>query len=180
MTLETTLATIELAAKAYASDRAELCSEVQLLEDQILALKRAALTKIKKRVAKAAETQTTLTNLIDGNRNLFIKPRALVFHGIKCGLRKGSGGVDWEDDARVVELIRKHFPKAQAELLIKTTEKPIAKAIADLDVAELKKIGCTIEDTSDLVVVKPVDDGVDKLVNALLTNAIDESTANTD
>ena len=173
---ETTLVTIEQSAKQFAFDYAELASEVQTLETQIQALKQAALAKIKRRVAKAAESKSALSNLIDGARHLFIKPRTIVCHGIKLGLRKGSGGIDWEDDARVVSLIEKHFSKSQAELLIKTTKKPIASALEDLDGAELKKIGVTVVATTDQVVIAPVDDDVDKLVTALLKDATEEAT----
>ena len=174
---ETTLATIEIAAKDFAQKRESLCDIVTLLNTQLDAIKRAALPDIKKAVAAAAEKQSSLKALLDGNRHLFIKPRTLVFHGIKVGLRKGSGGITWEDDARVVAFIKKHFPKEQAELLIKTKEKPIAAALADLDVADLKKIGCTIEDTGDEIVLKAVDGDVEKLVSALLKDATEETEA---
>lgn len=174
-TPETTLLTLDPLAKAYATKREDLASMVTLLNAQIEALKNAALPDIKKAVAKAAEKESDLTNAIDGARHLFIKPRTVVMHGIKFGLRKGSGGIDWEDDAKVVSLIEKLFPKAQAELLIKTTKKPIAKALADLDVSDLKRIGCTIESTGDVIVINPVDSAVDKIVTALLKGAAEET-----
>ncbi|MEN6533058.1 MAG: hypothetical protein ABFD89_05305 [Bryobacteraceae bacterium] len=172
---EITLATIEQSAKQFAADRAELASEVQTLEAQIQALKQAALARIKRRVAKAAESQSALSNLIDGARHLFIKPRTIVMHGIKLGLQKGRGGISWEDDARLVNRIKQLFSKSQAELLIKTTERPIAKALEDLDASDLKKLGVTIEATGDVVVIKPVDGDVDKLVSALLKDAVEEA-----
>ena len=89
------------------------------------------------------------------------------------GFRKGTGGIDWSDDDQTVKLIEKHFPKTQAELLIKTTKKPIKKALADLDVADLKRIGCTVESTGDVVFIKPADSTVDKHVNALLKEAME-------
>lgn len=172
---EITLATIETSAKQFAADRSELASEVQTLEAQIQALKQAALAKIKRRVAKAAESQSALSNLIDAARHLFIKPRTIVLHGIKLGLQKGRGGLCWEDDALLVKRIKQLFTKPQADLLIKTTERPIAKALEDLDASDLKKLGVTIEDTGDQIIIKPVDGDVDKLVTALLKDAIEET-----
>lgn len=174
--METTLATVELAAKQFAADRSELAAAVQTLETQLQFLKSAAMAGIKRRVEKAAESKVALANLVDANRQLFTSPRTIVFHGIKVGLRKGAGGIDWDDDAKVVARIEKLFPKSQAELLIKTTKKPIAKALEDLDVSDLKKLGCTIEDTTDQVVIKPVDGDVEKLVTALLKDAVEEAT----
>ena len=65
-------------------------------------------------------------------------------------------------------LIEKHFTKAQMELLIKPTRKPIAKALVDLDVGDLKKLGCRVEATGDVVVIAPAKSDVDKLVKTLL------------
>ena len=169
---ETTLLTIDPMVKSYAEKREDLCSIITLLNAQIEALKSAALPDIKRAVAKAAEKQSVLSAAIDSARHLFIKPRTIILHGIKLGFRKGTGGIDWEDDAQVCYLIAKHFPKAQADLLIKTTKKPIAKALEALDVADLKKIGCTIEDTGDVIVIAAVDSDVDKIVKALLTDLL--------
>jgi hypothetical protein len=77
----------------------------------------------------------------------------------------------------VVTLIEKSFPKAQADLLIKTTKKPIKKALEDLDVGALKRIGCRVVETGDEIVIKPADSEVDKIVTALLADAIDEQEA---
>src|ERR1035437_8953458 len=98
-----TITTIEQSCKSYADKRDTLSSIVTLLNAQLEALKTAALPDIKKAVAKAAEKESDLKNAIDGARHLFIKPRTIIMHGIKIGLRKGSGGIDWEDDARSEE-----------------------------------------------------------------------------
>jgi hypothetical protein len=39
----------------------------------------------------------------------------------------------------------------------------------------LKKLGCTVRDTGDEVVIKPVDGDVDKIVRALLKDATEET-----
>lgn len=171
-----TITTIEQSCKAYADKRDTLSSIVTLLNAQLEALKRAALPDIKRAVARAAEKQSKLSAQVDAARHLFVKPRTIICHGIKVGLRKGSGGINWEDDDTVVARIEKLFPGAQADLLIKTTKKPIASALEDLDIADLKKLGCTIESTSDEIVIKAVDSHVDKLVTALLKDAIEETT----
>ncbi len=177
-TTEISLATIETAAKAFAADRAELATCVENLNTTIESLKRHAIPQIKRRVNAAAQSQATLAALVDQSRHLFIQPRTVIFHGIKVGLQKGRGGIEWDDEAKVIALIEKHFTTAEADLLIKTTRKPIKKALEDLDIATLKKIGCRIEDTGDQILIKPADSQVDKLVNSLLKDAI-EDAANT-
>ena len=164
----TTLGDIEKLTASFAHDREQVCALVANLEEELAGIRRRYLSRLRAAVAKAQTSRTVLVTAVEAHPELFDKPKTQVFHGVKVGFRKGTGGIDWDDDANVCELIRKHFPKAQAELLIKTTEKPIAKAIADLDVAELKRIGCRVESTGDVVVVKPMDSEVEKVVAALL------------
>lgn len=168
---EVTLVTVEVAAKRYAEERDELGRLVRALEDQVEAIKRSCMAGIKRAVARTAERKSELKGIVENAHHLFTRPRTAVFHGIKVGFQKGKGGIDWDDDGQVVALIEKHFPRSQAELLIKTIKKPIAGALADLDVAELRKIGCRVEDTGDQVVIRAADSEVEKVVEALLRDS---------
>ena len=58
--------------------------------------------------------------------------------------------------------------------MINVTETPIKKAIEQLSVSDLKKIGCLVTDAQDEVVIKATDTEVDKLVTALLKGATEE------
>ena len=166
-----TLAEIEQATKLYADNRELLILRVQELHDRIEELKREHLADIKEAAADTANAKGSLEALIDDSRNLFVKPRSIIISGIKVGLQKGKGGIEYEDEAAVIRLIRKHLPEEQHELLIRVVEKVIKKNLGDLDVATLKKIGVTVQGTGDAVLVKPVDSDVDKIVNAMLKEA---------
>lgn len=169
----TTLNDLEKRAKALADTRASVASIVQTLNDGIDALKRNHMAALKKAVNAAAEQHERLKAVIDENPQLFVKPRTVVMHGIKFGFKKGSGALEFEDEARVVALIEKHFPE-RADVLVATTKKPVKTALSQLTVAELKRLGVTVEGTDDVVVIKPTDSAVDKLVNQLLKSAVDE------
>jgi hypothetical protein len=169
-----TIVEIESLTKAFADVRNELADVVGVLNLQIENAKRKHLADIKRLVARCADKHGALKAAIESAPGLFDKPRTAVFHGIKVGFRKSSGSVDWEDDEQVAKLVEKHFPE-QLDLLVKTSRKPIAKALLQLSVAELKKIGCTAEETGDVVVIKPTDSEVDKIVNALLNDATEEA-----
>lgn len=173
----TDLGTIEKQTKDYADARGRLSDAVLVLNEELETLKRKHLKDIKRRVAVAAQYQAELKAAIEAAPALFEKPKTQVFHGIKVGYRKGSGKIEWEDDAVLVARIKKLLPAAQAELLIQTKEKPIAKALQDLDAGDLKRLGVTVEDTGEVVVIKPVDSDVDKLVAALLKDAAEEATS---
>jgi hypothetical protein len=169
-----TLSEIESLAKEYARVREALAERVQDLNDAIAAVKRPLLVPIKRAVALAAGRHEDLRAALLDSPQAFAKPRTQVFHGIKVGFRKGSGGVDWDDDERTADLIKKHFPD-QFDVLVKTTRTPIKKALDNLDVSDLKRIGCRVESTGAVVVIKPADSDVDKVVNALLKGATDEA-----
>lgn len=167
---EISLVTIETAAKKHADHRDDLKRLVQLLEDQVEAIKRAALPDIKRAVARAGNSQMELRAIIAQVPGLFVRPRTVIFHGIKCGWEKGKGRIVFQDGDRVCELVKKHFPE-MADALIITKEAPNKKAIAELPAADLKRLGITIEDTGDQVVVRAVDSDIDKIVTSLLAEA---------
>jgi hypothetical protein len=135
-----TLAEIERYTKDYADARGRLAATVQDLEDKINAIKRQYLPGLKVQVGIAKAHKAVLKVCLEESGPLFVKPRTIVICGVKVGLQKGKGKIEWGDTEKVVALIEKYFPD-QAELLIKTTKKPIKKALENLSAAELKKLG---------------------------------------
>lgn len=170
-----TMNEIEKLAERLAEAREELSAIITRLQHKQNALQNEFMPSIKKCVGKSAERHTVLFTSIHEHRELFEKPKSQVFHGLKLGLRKGAGGITWDDDEAVCARIEKLYSRDEAELLVKTTKKPIKAGLNNLDVADLKKLGCTVEATGDVVFIKPVDSAVDKIVNALLKSAVDEA-----
>lgn len=175
----TSHADIEAAAKVYADSRAVLADRMASLADETRALRRRRLPGIRSSANTAAAACQALVDLVDGARDLFARPRTRIFHGIKVGLAKGRGKVTWEDAKAVIARIRKHLPD-QADLLIKVTETLRKKALSDLPVADVKRLGVTVDDAGDEVVVKATDTEIDKMVDALLgvASADDDSEEN--
>lgn len=170
-----TLGDIESLAKQFAEKRHLLGERVTELHNEIEAVKRRHLEGIQTAAVKVADYQRTLHTAIAASPYLFQRPRTLVLHGIKVGLQKGKGGLDWDDNETVVKLIKRHFPEL-AEVLIKVEEKPIKSALASLPAADLKRIGVRVIETGDQVIIAPADSDVDKLVVALLKEVEPETT----
>lgn len=168
-TTEITIATIDGMAKTYAAKRTVLSERVSALEAEILDLKRRRLPGIKSAAAEATTLQSDLRAAIEAAPQLFVKPKTYTLHGIKCGYQKGKGKLHWEDDAKVVEKIEKLFDKETQEILIVVTRKPSKDALANLPVADLRKLGVTVEATGEQVVVKATDSEIDKLVSKMLS-----------
>ncbi len=169
-----TLVEIEALTKAYADRRALLADRLTALDRDLALVKRKHMKELKRHVALTAETQTALYAAIDGAPELFEKPKTRIIHGIKVGFRKGKGKIEWEDDEQLVALIKKKFPDFVDALII-TTEVPSATGLQELDGAELRKLGVTVEDAGEQVVVKPVESDIEKLVKLLLKGAMDDS-----
>ena len=168
----TQLTDIEQRARAFAEARAEVAGIVSYLNEAIEEMKRERMPALKRSVARVAERHDRLKGIIEANPQFFERPRTLVLHGVKVGFAKGKGGISFEDPAKVVKLIRRHLPE-QAEVLIVVKETPAKDALAQLSAADLKRIGCTVVNTGDQVVIKPADSEVDKLVDALVKGATD-------
>lgn len=161
------LAEIEKLAKEFSEVRKILRDRVDVLDTGIQALKKWYLPGIRSAVETAKEKQAVLSASIEGSRDLFVKPRTLTLFGIKFGIEKQKGKLEWEDKGIVIKLIKKLFPDSW-ETYVKVKEDPMKKTLATLPSADLKKLGIQVTETGDAVIIKPADSEVDKLVDALL------------
>jgi hypothetical protein len=174
--MKTELDPIDSAAKHLRAARDTLTDRATALHEELEAAKRKAMRGLKFAVGETTKAQAELLAAIEAAPQLFTKPKSIVLHGLTLGYRKGTGKIEWEDDAQVVKLIRKNFGD-QFDVLVKTTEKPLKTAMTNLSAAELKKIGVTVEDTTDVAFAKDTTAAVDKLVKALLKGAEEEAEA---
>lgn len=167
------LLNIEQLAKEHAADRDVLSERVRALHEELVDAKRRKLPGIKSAVSQARDSKLRLVSAIEHGKGVFKSPRTRVFHGIKVGLKKAKGKLQYASAEKVVELIRKHFAD-QADVLIKTEETPVKGSLLQLQAGDLKKLGCSIEGTGDKVVIEPINTEIDELVEALLKDESDE------
>lgn len=165
---------IELHARAYREAKDVLVERAQALHDELEAAKRKAMRGLRAAVASVTEKRDALESTLKESSHLFVKPRTVVFHGVKVGFELGKGKIDWEDDEHVVKLIRRHFAE-QFDVLVKTTEKPVKDALKSLTAVELKRLGISVDAVGDMPVIRDTTAAVDKLVKALLKGAEDEA-----
>ncbi len=161
------LQNIQAHAKSYADARTTLKERVQSLRDEIDGAKRRKLPGIQSAVANAKAQEEALATVLRAAPDLFVSPRSITAHGIKVGWGKAKGKIAWADTNTVVERIGKFF-KDRFDVLVKTTRKPIRKALGQLSVDELKRIGCTVTADADDILIKPTDGDIEKLVAQLL------------
>jgi hypothetical protein len=110
------------------------------------------------------KTQKTQVNL----------PRTVVFYGIKVGMQKQKGKIEWEDDEVVVARLERFYPDTWKDF-VQEIYKPLKSQLETLSAGDLKKLGVTVVEADDKVIIKPTDSEVDKLVEALLRDEIKEA-----
>lgn len=169
-----TMQKIQALTEDYAEQRQVLSARVQALNDELADVKARHLPGIRRAVASSTDRFYKLQALLQESAALFAKPKTQVFAAIRVGFRKAVGKIHWDDADLVVKLIHKHHPE-KADVLIRTEEKPVKSALGQLTVAELKRIGVEAAETGEVIVIKPVDSEVDKIVAALLEGAEDEA-----
>lgn len=131
-------------------------------------------TRLLKPLAElASDLDANLRAQIKAHPELFVKPKTFNLAGIKIGMHTESGSIEWDDDDKVVQMLRKVLGKEDAELYIITKDKPSAKAMQTLDPKVLAKVGARVEGAGEQIVVKLADTDMDKLIEKLITAASD-------
>lgn len=161
---------IDTLAKNYAQRRARVATLVSRMDEEIRAIHRRYRSDLNEALGTAEGALSALHVEIESNGQLFEKPRTWTLHGIKLGFQKGKGRVAFDDEAKVIEKLKKRFGELSPEVerCIEVAEKIDRDQLRDLDGKDLAAIGVTVENTGDVVFIKAVDSSVDKLVKVLL------------
>jgi hypothetical protein len=167
-TQQETMAELERLASQLAQAHTEIHSYTSTYVEAVQEFRKACARKLRGPVKRAADLETEIRTLIDGNRELFASPKSRLLHGIKLGLRKQPGGLKWDEEDLVLARIRKVL-KEQADTFIKTTEKPVKDALAGLPADMLKKLGIEVVGAKDVAFVATTKDDPTKLVDAILS-----------
>ncbi len=167
-----TMARIEGLTNQYEEAREELKNQVWLLNEEIKKSKDEKMPGIRAAIEEAARRKQALHMAVAESRGLFNKPKTRIIAGIVVGFKKLVGKLSWDSEEMVLKRIKAMFTDEKERLLyIKTTEKPIKKNLARLPADKLKKLGVTVSETGDGVVIQPTSNEIDKLVDALLGDA---------
>jgi DNA-binding transcriptional MocR family regulator len=167
------LSLVEKLAEIYAKKRAVLKGIVAKIQLEIAQANSRHSVALRKAATETRDARAALEEAIEAAKPEFVKPKTRTFHGIVVGFRKLIGKLTWSDADAVVKLIKKHFAD-KTDLLIKTTETPAKETLEKLPAEDLKKLGVSVGQDSDVVVIKAGTDPIDKLVEALLKDKADE------
>jgi hypothetical protein len=166
------LMTIESAAASYRTARDKLRMLATHANTALEDVKRSHLPALRDALTAVAEREAKLREAVQASpEELWRRSKTRTIHGVKVGWAKQRGRVEFDDETKVVERIRKLLPKDQAELLIRVREAVHKPAVYDLTGADLKRLGISISDDCDTVLVKDLASELDRAIEALLAQA---------
>jgi len=164
-----TMTQIESLTKVFAAARAELAERLETLRKEQEDAKRRRLQGIKNALGRVQSAHDELKTAVQAGKDLFDNPKTRVMHGIRVGWMKQRGKLEVGDPDGIVDRIRKMLGE-EAVGYIKVTEKPVMTALANLPAKDLKRLGVTLSDDIDAVVIKAADSDLDKLIDALVND----------
>ena len=154
---------IEALARGYAKAR----NALEDTADEIKDLQRKAVASrmrgLRNRIAEAVAARDALQAAIEARPDLFVRPRTVAVDGVKFGYRKQAGALDLGDETKAIERLRKLFPAREAAT-VNVKETLDKKALRKMSAADLARIGVTIGNPVDEVVIAVAESDFDKLV----------------
>ena len=159
---------IETLTKTFANARAELLERLQALREEQEASKRRRMQGSKNALERVQNAHAELRDTVEANPGLFDQPKTRIMHGIRVGWMKQRGKIEVADAEATVAALRKVLGEDEAAGYIKVTELPVKAALANLPAKDLKRVGVTVSEDVDAVVIKAADGELDKLVDALI------------
>lgn len=165
--------TLTTQASLLAAARNELSLQFAEMQSGLDAVQKHYMPRVHKAARRVAAEHARLSELIDGAPELFDKPRTQTVNGLRFGLQKRRGKMRWASDEQLAQRIYKlvdagELAPEQVEVLLVRTERPVAKALEQLDGRLLKKLGVTVDADCDEVLIKSVDSAVEKAVAAVI------------
>ncbi|PKL96801.1 MAG: hypothetical protein CVV18_00360 [Gammaproteobacteria bacterium HGW-Gammaproteobacteria-8] len=168
---ETNAQDIELACQHYRAMRDNLRVQATAVNDCIEDIKRQYLPMLRTTLSCVADAETVLRDAVNASApSMWARARTRIIHGVKVGWTKSRGKVTFDDESKVIERIRKLLPKDQVALLVRVRESVHKPGVYDLTAADLRRLGISIADDCDQVVVKDIESELDRALEKLLAD----------
>lgn len=169
--MKTKLQDIEDKCQTYRDARSKLdetLAELAKALDQVKADFRPALRRLINVVSKR---ESELYLAVQDAPECFEKRRTATFHDVKVGFVTTKGKVRWEQEAAVINLIRKKLPDME-DTLVCVAESVSREAVRNLTADQMRRIGCWIDGATEAVVLKDLGGDVDKAINKLISSRV--------
>lgn len=160
--------TITKLTQEFAAAHAELNYLGQTIDAEIATMKVEHAARFRALSAKVRERHAKLSTAIGEAPELFEKPRTMVIAGVRVGLAKGKGGIEYGDPDDVVRRIEKQYGE-ESDQYLHVKKCPDKEALEKLPTGDLMKLGCAVVNAGDKPVIKPLDGEMTTLAKSLLS-----------
>lgn len=162
-----TIIDIQKLTESFAGAYAALAGLVAQVEEEQRRVRAQHAADVRGLLRTALERKAKLNEAIEGNPELFERPRTQVFAEVKVGLRKQKGKLVFPDVAALVGRIEAIYGR-ESPLLRRPAPEPDRAALNKLTAAELRKLGVELQADTDVVVIEPVAGDLSAAVAAVL------------
>lgn len=159
--------TIEKRCEALEAKRTTVRERMQAMREEIGAVRKRHMPGIRKAVIAAREARGALYLDVEVSPELFTRPKTRTLHNIRVGWKKQRGRVRFPSMRRSIDLARQKLPKKAGDL-IRTKEELDKQAAAKLPVADIQRIGGEVSHDTDVPIVEPTGDDIDRAVDGLI------------
>jgi hypothetical protein len=173
--------TLDSAALRYRQARDRIAALLVDYQAAVARVREPHLPALREALTALNAAEQILRDAVEASPpTLWQRVRTRIIHGIKLGWQKSRGRVEWDDEQKVIERIRRLLPAAQAELLIRPGKESVHRpGVYDLTAADLRRLGIRITDDCDAVVIRDQQGDINRLVDSMLAEiaAIGEERA---
>lgn len=169
-----TLLDLDPICAQFAQAAAALEKATAQLEADLAAVRDRHSERIKSLAEAEAAHEAAVRQWIEAHPEAFEKPRTHLLYGVEVGLKSVPGGVEFDDEATVIALLKRLYKDDPETLgtLLKVEESVRKDALRALPADRFQKIGCRIAGAGDTVVVRRTSGDVERLIKAATANLV--------
>lgn len=136
---------MEKRAKMLAAQRGILADDLASANAELAALMEKWAEPLKTSAAAVDESERTLIGYIEMAPQMFARPQSVEIDGVRFGLRKGKGRLEYADEAKLIQRIEKQLTRGQRGPVLKITKKVLKGPLAKLSADILKRLGVNVK-----------------------------------
>lgn len=166
---------MEERAKLLATQRSILADDLASANAELAALMEKWAESLKISAAAVDESERTLIGYVEMAPQLFVKPQSVEIDGVRYGMRKGKGRLEYADEKKLIDRIEKQLTRGQRGPVLKITKKVLKGPLAKLSADILKRLGVNVKAAGNEAFVSYPKSKLQKQVDWWLKPAADDA-----
>lgn len=135
---------METRAKVLAGERRLLAGHLAEANAELAELMAKWAEPLKIGAAAVDDSERKLIDYIEHAPQLFVRPQSVEVDGVRFGIRKGKGRLEYADEAKLIARIEKQLTRGQRGPVLKITKRVLKGPLAKLSADILKRLGVNV------------------------------------